>query len=103
MSGDFYDAEVLPDGLSLVAVDVSGHGVPAALVAAMVKQAFSQARSQSANPAALLASVNEALAGRIGEQFFSACCVYLDPVPQVWRDSVALGIRRRLLMRGGRG
>ena len=78
MSGDFYDAEALPDGLSLVAVDVSGHGVPAALVAAMVKQALSQARSQSANPATLLALVNEALAGRIGEQFFSASCVHLD-------------------------
>jgi len=101
MSGDFYDAEVLPDGLSLVAVDVSGHGVPAALIAAMVKQAFSQARSQSANPGVLLASVNEALAGRIGEQFFTASCVYLDPVRGLARFGSA-GHPPALLLRGGR-
>jgi serine phosphatase RsbU (regulator of sigma subunit) len=80
MSGDFYDAVLLDDGLALLAVDVSGHGVPAALIAAMAKLAFSQSSARAADPAALLTAMNETLTGRIGGQFFTACCVFLDPV-----------------------
>ena len=80
MSGDFYDAVLLDDGLALLAVDVSGHGVPAALIAAMAKLAFSQSSARATDPAALLTAMNETLTGRIGGQFFTACCVFLDPV-----------------------
>ena len=101
VSGDFYDAAPLNGGIALLAVDVSGHGVPAALIASMAKLAFSQASPRAADPAALLTAMNETLTGNIGDQFFTACCVYLDPVRGLARLGNA-GHPPALLLRGGR-
>ncbi len=99
MSGDFYDAVRVDDGLALLAVDVAGHGVPAALVAAMTKLAFSQASARASDPAATLADMNAALAGRISGQFFTACCVHVDPVRGAAKFGSA-GHPPALLLRG---
>jgi sigma-B regulation protein RsbU (phosphoserine phosphatase) len=79
VAGDFY--EFLPtEGptAGLLVADVSGHGVPAALIASMVKMATSAQRQHAASPEGLLAGVNEALCGSTQGQFVTAAYVYLD-------------------------
>jgi len=79
VAGDFY--EFLPTSgptAGLLVADVSGHGVPAALIASMVKMATSAQRQHAASPERLLAGVNEALCGSTQGQFVTAAYVYLD-------------------------
>ncbi|MHC4481148.1 MAG: PP2C family protein-serine/threonine phosphatase [Planctomycetota bacterium] len=62
VAGDFYDVLSLPDGAMLLCVsDVSGHGVPAAMVAAMLEALLRNAAEREADPATLLRMVNWAL------------------------------------------
>jgi len=62
VAGDLYDFIVADTHKAgLLIADVSGHGVPAALIASMVKLAASLQRANAANPAALLAGMNAAL------------------------------------------
>jgi sigma-B regulation protein RsbU (phosphoserine phosphatase) len=79
VAGDFY--EFLSTGgprAGLLVADVSGHGVPAALIASMVKMATSAQRQHAASPERLLAGVNEALCGSAQGQFVTAAYVHLD-------------------------
>jgi phosphoserine phosphatase RsbU/P len=79
VAGDFY--EFLSTGgprAGLLVADVSGHGVPAALIASMVKMAISAQRQHAASPERLLVGVNEALLGSTQGQFVTAAYVYLD-------------------------
>jgi sigma-B regulation protein RsbU (phosphoserine phosphatase) len=79
VAGDFYDfLEVGEKGLGVLVADVSGHGVPAALIASMVKVAIAGQRSQADRPAAVLAGMNETLAGRLGGQYVTAAYLFLD-------------------------
>src|ERR1700676_2502788 len=64
VAGDFYDFIVADDQQAgLLIADVSGHGVPAALIASMVKMAATAQRAQAADPSRLLAGMNAALCG----------------------------------------
>jgi sigma-B regulation protein RsbU (phosphoserine phosphatase) len=79
VAGDFY--EFLSTGgptAGLLVADVSGHGVPAALIASMVKMATTAQRQHAASPERLLAGVNEALCGSTQGQFVTAAYVHLD-------------------------
>jgi len=79
VAGDLYDFIVADTHKAgLLIADVSGHGVPAALIASMVKLAASLQRANAANPAALLAGMNAALCGNTQEQFVTAAYVHLD-------------------------
>jgi sigma-B regulation protein RsbU (phosphoserine phosphatase) len=79
VAGDFYDFLLASDHLAgILIADVSGHGVPAALIASMVKLA---ARAQIANasrPSELLNGMNATLLGNTQRQFVTAAYVYLD-------------------------
>ena len=56
VAGDFYDfVEIDPQQLGVLVADVSGHGVPAALIASMVKVALAAQRERADQPAAVLA------------------------------------------------
>ncbi len=60
--GDFYDAVELPDGyLGFAQVDVSGHGVSAAMIGAMFKMAFQSFARSTLSPARLMAELNDSL------------------------------------------
>jgi serine phosphatase RsbU (regulator of sigma subunit) len=62
VAGDFYDVLPLPDGALLLCVaDVSGHGVPGAMVASMLKALLRSAAEHENEPAELLRMVNAAL------------------------------------------
>ena len=101
VAGDFY--EFLPTigpTAGLLVADVSGHGVPAALIASMVKMATSAQRQHAASPERLLAGVNEALCGSTQGQFVTAAYVYLD-AEQGGLCYAAAGHPPMLLLRDG--
>ncbi len=60
VGGDYYDVISLPDGRYLLCVaDVSGHGVPAAMAATLLKAFVSEAAKKSFSPAEILTDVNQ--------------------------------------------
>jgi len=79
VAGDFYD--FLPAGgrrLGVLVADVSGHGVPAALIASMVKVAAAAQAAHAASPGALLTAMNRIFHGTLREQFLTAAYVFVD-------------------------
>lgn len=101
VAGDFYDFVLADeDQAGLLIADVSGHGVPAALIASMVKLAAASQRVVAADPARLLAGMNSALLGNTQEQFVTAAYVHLDSQSRELRYSAA-GHPPMLLLRNG--
>jgi serine phosphatase RsbU (regulator of sigma subunit) len=73
VAGDFFDFARIDDNrFGFLVADVSGHGVPAALVAAMVKVAFQAQARHCEGPARVLAGMNEMLGHRLQDQFVTA-------------------------------
>ncbi len=59
VTGDFHEAYPLPDGEWLFCIaDVTGHGIPAAMTAAMLKVLFHQAVDQTHDPQQILMHLN---------------------------------------------
>jgi serine phosphatase RsbU (regulator of sigma subunit) len=81
MSGDFYDFLPLPDGrLGLVIGDVTGKGVPAALVMATTRSILRAATVRSALPGEMLEQANNLLCPDIPPNMFATCLyMILDP------------------------
>lgn len=100
VAGDFYEFLSADNGLGLLVADVSGHGVPAALIASMVKVAVQSQRHNQNDPASLLAGVNQALCGNAQNQFVTAAYAYLDAESAELRYAAA-GHPPMLLMREG--
>ena len=70
VAGDFYDfLELDAKRLGILIADVSGHGVPAALIASMVKVALAAQRDHADHPAAVLAGMNDVLCGQLAGQY----------------------------------
>jgi sigma-B regulation protein RsbU (phosphoserine phosphatase) len=79
VAGDFYDfIEIDPERVGILVADVSGHGVPAALIASMVKVALAAQRPHADSPAAVLAGMNETLCGRLAGQYVTAAYLFID-------------------------
>jgi phosphoserine phosphatase RsbU/P len=90
VAGDFYDFLLTdPQQAGLLIADVSGHGVPAALIASMVKLAATSQRANAADPAMLLSGMNTVLHGNTQEQFVTAAYAYLDAASATLRYSAA--------------
>ena len=79
VAGDFYDFLHLDEKrVTMLVADVSGHGVPAALIASMLKVAFAQEERHATDPAAVLHSLNTILNGVLDGQFVTAACIHMD-------------------------
>lgn len=78
VAGDFYDFLIVDGGIGILIADVSGHGVPAALIASMVKIAISGQQAHADDPARVLAGINETLSGKLKGQFVTAAYVVID-------------------------
>lgn len=79
VAGDFYDfLAIRPAGLGIVVADVAGHGVPAALVASMVKVAVSSRITEGEHPGKIMAGLNSMLCREAQGQYATAVYVYLD-------------------------
>jgi len=81
VGGDFYDFIALPDGkIGLVVGDVSGHGVPAALVMATTRSILRTEAPRLVAPGAILERTNELLHDDIPQNMFVTCLyAVLDP------------------------
>ncbi|HEY1462727.1 MAG TPA: PP2C family protein-serine/threonine phosphatase [Terriglobales bacterium] len=101
VAGDFYDYVIADDyQAGLLIADVSGHGVPAALIASMVKLAASSQRGSADDPARFLSGMNTALYGNTQNQFVTAAYVHLNAKSGELRYSAA-GHPPMLLLRNG--
>jgi hypothetical protein len=82
VGGDFYQVLDRADGSRLVLVgDVSGKGLKAAMLVSVTVGALRRERSSS--PGAVLAGLNDALAGHVAGGFVTCCCARLEPVGRV--------------------
>jgi serine phosphatase RsbU (regulator of sigma subunit) len=79
VAGDFYDF-VLVDSkrLGILVSDTFGHGVPAALIASMVKVALAAQRPHATDPAKVLSGLNQILCGQAHGQFVTAGYLFID-------------------------
>ena len=90
VAGDLYDfPTVCPSGVSVLVADVMGHGVPAALVASMVKVAVSNGLKASREPSSVIAGLNATLCEAAHEQYVTAVYMYLDTATRVGRYASA--------------
>ena len=86
VAGDFYD--FLPAGnnrLGILVADVTGHGVPAALIASMLKVAFAGQSAHASDPVLVLTGLNQALCGKFEEHFVTAAYLYIDLEKKILR------------------
>jgi phosphoserine phosphatase RsbU/P len=90
VAGDMYDFLPVDDRrLALLVADVTGHSVGAALIASMVKVAFSSQLQHASTPGRVLAEMNRVLCGHFEGRFVTAACVFLDADRSVLRYSLA--------------
>lgn len=79
VSGDIYDFHALDDNtLCIFLADVTGHGLPAAMLASMVKVAFVVNRDLLLRPDEALQSMNRLMLSLFQNQLFTACLLLLD-------------------------
>jgi sigma-B regulation protein RsbU (phosphoserine phosphatase) len=79
VAGDLYDFAVLgPARIGILVADVSGHGIPAALVASMVKIAFAAQAEQADDPARVLSAMNLILCSHVERTFVTAIYAVID-------------------------
>jgi serine phosphatase RsbU (regulator of sigma subunit) len=79
VAGDFYEfIPVDQHRVGVLVADVSGHGVPAALIASMIKVAVQSVVSCAQDPAEVLRRLNRILSGQLRGQFVSAAYLWVD-------------------------
>jgi sigma-B regulation protein RsbU (phosphoserine phosphatase) len=101
VAGDFYDFIVVDEThLGILIADVSGHGLPAALIASMLQVALAAQFRCACDPAQVLAGLNHSLCGKFKRHFVTASYLFVDmekntlkyasaghPPPLYWRAS----------------
>ena len=79
VAGDFYDFIVVDEKhIGILVADVSGHGMPAALIASMLKIALSAQVAQAADPAQVLLGLNQSLCGKFQHHYVTAAYLFVD-------------------------
>ena len=90
VAGDFYDFLLIDNRhLGILIADVTGHGVPAALIATMLKIAFAGQAEHASDPARVLTGLNRALCGKFEEHFVTAAYLFVDLDKNLLRYSAA--------------
>ena len=105
VGGDMYDFLFDGSHIGVLVADVTGHGVPAALIAVMAKVAFSSQAAAAAKPGRLIAGMNRALCGQFQAKFVTATYMHIDPAshlvrytnaghppPFLWRPTTREGV-----------
>jgi sigma-B regulation protein RsbU (phosphoserine phosphatase) len=79
VAGDFYEFLVGDERhVGFLVADVSGHGVPAALIASMIKVATQAASGYASDPAQVLGSVGSILSKNARGQLVTAAYLWID-------------------------
>ena len=90
VAGDFYEFLVADeDHVGFLVADVSGHGVPAALIASMIKVAAQSANGCASDPGELLRNVGSILNKNVRGQLVSAAYLWMDTVSHTAAYSAA--------------
>ncbi|MGA7318437.1 MAG: SpoIIE family protein phosphatase [Silvibacterium sp.] len=86
VAGDFYDFIPIDEKrIGILVADVSGHGMPAALISSMLKIALDGQIKCASDPANVLAGLNRALCGKFKGHFVTAAYIYVDTEKQSLR------------------
>jgi serine phosphatase RsbU (regulator of sigma subunit)/anti-sigma regulatory factor (Ser/Thr protein kinase) len=85
VGGDLYDVIITPrQKIAILIYDVSGHGIPAALIGAMAKMLFAHYIEKTDSPADVFYNVNKDLCRFIQtEQYLTAFLGIIDPVSNI--------------------
>lgn len=79
VAGDFYDfISVDEKHLGVLIADVSGHGLPAALIASMLKVALFAQAPHACDPARVLTGLNRTLHGKFRRHYVTAAYLFVD-------------------------
>jgi len=90
VAGDFYDfIRIDQKHLGILMADVSGHGLPSALIASMLQVALTAQAGHASDPAKVLSGLNRALCGKFTQNFVTAAYVYVDLEHNLMRYSGA--------------
>jgi phosphoserine phosphatase RsbU/P len=90
VAGDFYDFLCVDEKrVGILVADVTGHGVPAALIASMLKVAFASQAAHAHDPVRVLTGLNCSLCGKFEEHFVTAAYLFVDLEKSLLRYSAA--------------
>jgi len=79
VAGDFYDFLSIDEKrIGILVADVTGHGVPAALIASMLKVAFASQAAHAHDPGRVLTGLNGALCGKFDAHYVTAAYLFVD-------------------------
>ena len=79
VGGDFYDYVLYgPRSFGIITADVTGHGIPAALIASMLKVAFHFEAASESSPAKVLQNINAILSGKFRHGYITAAFAHID-------------------------
>jgi serine phosphatase RsbU (regulator of sigma subunit) len=79
VAGDFYEFIPIDDKhVGFLVADVTGHGVPAALIASMIKMAMQSVVPYAPEPQEVLRGLNRLLFPQLHDQLVSAAYLWLD-------------------------
>ncbi len=74
IGGDFYDVHLLKDDkIGIMIADVSGHGIPAALVTTMAKMSFGNAGAKYDSPKKIFQEMNQNILDHVKTQDYMTC------------------------------
>jgi two-component system sensor histidine kinase ChiS len=103
LGGDFYEIIKIDDERTGVLIaDVSGHGIPAAIICAMLKVIFGFHSDLLNSPGAMLERINRTISPYLGNQFITACYACIDLAGMTVKESSA-GHWPMLIHRRGTG
>jgi sigma-B regulation protein RsbU (phosphoserine phosphatase) len=90
VAGDFYDFVIVDQRrVGILVADAAGHGVPAALIASMVKVGTQSVASCAHDPRAVLLGLNRVFSGQAPSPFVSAAYLWLDTGDRTARYAAA--------------
>jgi phosphoserine phosphatase RsbU/P len=90
VAGDFYEFVTIDNcHVGFLIADVSGHGVPAALIASMIKVGASSLDGCASDPAEVLRRLGKTLSGNLRGQLVSAAYLWIDVDARIVRYSAA--------------
>lgn len=79
VGGDLYDCLQADDRrVGILVADVTGHGIPAAIIASMVKTAAAAQIRVADQPAEVLSGINQHLCGQVDGHYVTAVYLYVD-------------------------
>jgi len=79
VAGDFYDFLVVDDKhVGILIADVSGHGLPSALIASMLQSALAWQRPHASDPGEVLSGLNRSITGKFERYFVTAAYLFVD-------------------------